>query len=120
MDNVDEQLSLQFHQWEQRGRGWQVFLNPVSPEPPFRPFYGHYLPEAPPIDDGRHPTLFSSFIQNLSRKLRTQPELPAEIPEPEDEPEPETLTRDSLVELQTSLPASLNIPKEAFEQFLFN
>jgi hypothetical protein len=43
------------HRWELRGRGWQVYDEPVSPEPPFVPFHGHYLPETPPIDDGRKP-----------------------------------------------------------------
>jgi hypothetical protein len=41
MPSVHEQLSEQFYQWETRGRGWQVFEEPVHPEPPFVPFHGH-------------------------------------------------------------------------------
>src|ERR1022692_5151779 len=100
MSRLDEQLSEQFHRWEQRGRGWQVFDDPVSPEPPFRPFEGHYLPATPPIDDGARPTFLSSLVQRLSHKLSTEkPPAPVE-PEPEEEPEPTTLIHESLVELQ--------------------
>jgi hypothetical protein len=120
MSRLDEQLSEQFHRWEQRGRGWQVFDDPVSPEPPFRPFEGHYLPSTPPVDDGARPTFLSSFVQRLSQKLSPESTVAPAIPEPEEEPEPISLVRDSLVELQASLPDKLDISKEAFEQFLLN
>jgi hypothetical protein len=120
MSRLDEQLTDQFHQWEQRGRGWQVFDEPVSPEPPFRPFEGHYLPTTPPVDDGVKPTFLSSLVKGLSQKLSTAPPpMPVE-PEPEEEPEPAPLIRESLVELQASLPDKLDISREAFEQFLLN
>ena len=120
MSRLDEQLTEQFYAWEKRGRGWQVFDEPVSPEPPFRPFDGHYLPDTPPVDDGRRPTALSSFIQRLSGKLSTEPPVPPRIADVEEEPEPQPLIRDVLVELQTSLPANLNISKDAFEQLLAN
>jgi hypothetical protein len=120
MSRLDEQLSEQFHRWEQRGRGWQVFDEPVSPEPPFRPFEGHYLPATPPVDDGARPTFLSSLVQRLSQKLSPEPTVAPAIPEPEEESEPTPLVRESLVELQASLPDKLDISKEAFEQFLLN
>ena len=120
MSRLDEQLTEQFHQWEQRGRGWQVFDEPVSPEPPFRPFEGHYQPAAPAIDDGLRPTFLSSLVRKLSGKLSTEAAAPPIIPEPEEEPEPTPLIRESLVELQASLPDKLDISQEAFEQFLLN
>jgi len=120
MSHIEEKLSEQFHQWERRGRGWQVFSEPVRPEPPFSPFYGHFLPATPVIDDGRRPTFLSSLVERLSRKLSTQASEPPLIPEQEEEPEPQILIRESLVELQTSLPAKLDIGKDAFEQFLRN
>jgi len=115
MPSVHEQLSEQFYKWEARGRGWQVFEEPVYPEPPFVPFHGHYLPEAPAVDDGRKPTFLSSIFRKISQN--TPPSVIAEV---EEEPEPTPLVRDSLVEFQTSLPADLDIGKEAFEQFLRN
>ena len=114
MASVHEQLSEQFYKWEARGRGWQVFANPVYPEPPFQPFNGHFLPEAPAIDDGRRP----SFLSSLFRKASPPPP-PAE-PEPEEEPEPVELSREPLVEFQASLPDKLDVSREAFEQFLLN
>ncbi len=120
MSRLDEQLTEQFHQWELRGRGWQVFPEPVEPEPPFVSFHGHFLPNTPVIDDGVRPTFLSSLVQRLSQKLSTEkPPIPVE-PEPEEEPEPTPLVRESLVELQASLPDKLDISKDAFEQFLLN
>lgn len=120
MSRLDEQLSEQFHHWEQRGRGWQVFPEPVEPEPPFVPFHGHFLPSAPPTDDGVRHTFLSSLVQRLSQKLSTE-RLPALVePEREEEPEPTPLIRGTLLELQASLPDKLDISKEAFEQFLLN
>ncbi len=120
MSPIEEKLSDQFYQWERRGRGWEVFPEPVRPEPPFRPFYGHFVPDAQIIDDGRRPTFLSSLVEKLSRKLSTEPPPVPEVPEAEEEPEPHILIRESLIELQTSLPAKLDIGKDAFEQFLRN
>ena len=100
-----------------RGRGWRVFDEPVHPEPPFVPFHGHYFPETPVVDDGRRPTVLSSLFRKLTSP---SPEAPPANPEPEEEPEPQPLVRESLVEFQASLPDKLDIPKEAFEQFLLN
>ncbi|GAB3910065.1 type IV secretory system conjugative DNA transfer family protein [Mucilaginibacter boryungensis] len=44
-------LTQQFYQWEQRGRGWHLFGEPVQLEPVFEPFFGHYA-ESEIIDDG--------------------------------------------------------------------
>lgn len=120
MSSVHEQLSAQFYEWEQRGRGWQVFAQPVSPEPPFRPFDGYSPPEPSAVDDGRRPTLLSSLFQSLTRSLSTEPSAEQARPEAVEEAEPQPLVRDALVELQTSLPANLNISREAFEQLLSN
>jgi hypothetical protein len=120
MSSIDEQLSAQFHRWELRGRGWQVFPEPVVPEPPFVPFPGHYLPATPIIDDGARPTFLSSLVQRLSQKLSTEkPPAPVE-PEPDEESEPTPLIRDSLIELQAALPADLDIAYGSFEQFFRN
>lgn len=118
MSSIHHQLSEQFRQWEIRGRGWRVYDGPVSPEPPFVPFDGHYLPLAPPIDDGRKPTFISSFIERLSRKLSTEkPDAPVEL-ELGEEPEPHSLVRERMIELHASLPDKLDISQEAFERFL--
>src|SRR5665213_2268719 len=116
MPTAHEQFSEQFRHWELRGRGWQVFDEPVHPEPPFVPFRGHYLLETQAVDDGRRPT----FLSSLYRKLTGPPPETRVMPEPEEEPEPQSLVREKLIEFQASLPNKLDIPKEAFEQFLLN
>ncbi|HXI84705.1 MAG TPA: type IV secretion system DNA-binding domain-containing protein [Verrucomicrobiae bacterium] len=120
MASVHEILTEQFRQWEVRGRGWRVFDEPVYLEPPFRPFYGHYLPDIPAVDDGRRPTILSSLTRKLGQKLSDKPTSSPIVPEVEQEPEPHSLVRDTLVELYTSLPAKLDAGTEAFEQFLRN
>ena len=116
MPTAHEQLSEQFRKWELRGRGWQVFDEPVYPEPPFVPFDGHYLPETQVIDDGRRPT----FLSSLFRKVTAVPKPPPDLPEPEEEPEPTPLSRSDLMEFKASLPDKLDVSREMFEQFLLN
>src|ERR1043166_2607479 len=118
MPSVHETLSEQFYRWERRGRGWQVFDHPVTPEPPFVPFA--FAQPEPVVDDGRRPTVLSSLVQKFSRKLSGGPEAPPVIHEPEEEPEPEpeSLERSALVELQISLPRQAEAPDHVFGQFL--
>lgn len=120
MSSVHEQLSEQFSRWEKRGRGWHVFDEPVSPEPPFSPFALREPQRGRVIDDGRRHTVLSSFVQRLSSKLNTEPPAPPVIQNSDDEPEARVLVRDSLTELQITLPTDLEIHKNAFEQFLSN
>ncbi len=120
MPSVHEQLTEQFREWEIRGRGWQVFAEPVYPEPPFVTFHGHYLPDTPVVDDGRRATLLSSFVRKLSQTISTERPAPPIIAEPEEEPEPVPLSRGPLTELQTSLPSKLDIGAESCVQFLRN
>ena len=112
MASVHQQLSEQFYKWESRGRGWQVFGEPIFPEPPFQSFRGYCLPAAPVVDDGRKPT----FLSSLFRK----PTPPPVVEEIEEEPEPTPLVRNSLVEFQATLPAELDIARESFELFFHN
>jgi Type IV secretion-system coupling protein DNA-binding domain len=119
MPTAHEQLSEQFYQWELRGRGWQLYGEPVHLEPPFVPFTIHRFPKTPPVDTGSRPSFLGSLVRGLGQKLAAQP--PPQIePEPEEEPEPTPLPRDSVIELQTSLSAELDIAKDEFEQLLLN
>jgi hypothetical protein len=115
MPTAHEHFSEQFHNWERRGRGGQVFGTPIYPEPPFVPFSFRPMTDTPAVDDGRRPT----FLSSLARKLAPKP-IAEPVPEPEEEPEPIPLIRDTLVEFQASLPDKLDASKDAFEQFLLN
>lgn len=116
-----EALTRQFYEWERRGRGWQVWDRPVVLEPPFRPFYGHYISGSPGAvqDDGRRPTFLSNLVTGLINRGRNDT-VPVDSPETI-EPEPTYLEDDSpLVELQAALPPEIKITKEAGGQFIMS
>ena len=116
MPSAHEHFSKQFQTWEKRGRGWQVFDEPVFPEPPFIPFSFRSMTETPVVDNGVRP----SFLGSLFRKIAV-PSPPPEIePEPEEEPQPTPLIRDALVELQVTLPADLDISRDSMERLFGN
>jgi hypothetical protein len=104
-----------------RGRGWQVWERPVAIEPPFRPFFGHYLSgnRAPAADDGRKPTFFSNLVDGLFRGRNT--EIGANTISDDREPSPAYLEDPTpLVELQAVLPPDTKITKDAAGQFLMS
>jgi hypothetical protein len=117
MGTMHERLTARFYDWEKRGRGWQVFEHPTTPEPPFLPFCNDELPEQPCADDGRKSTFVSSLVQKLSRNLSTRrANLPLVFKD--EEPEPALLNRGDLVELQPFPPEKLDLSREEFHQFL--
>ena len=112
-------LTRQFYDWERRGRGWTVWSEPVDLEPAFRPFVGHYILRSSVPDDGQFETGLSRFADSFRRLLGRKDERrePPPIEEPE-EPEPESVVRRrDLVELQTLLPANLDIPRDGLSNF---
>jgi hypothetical protein len=118
-----ELLTRQFYEWERHGRGWTVWPGPVGIEPPFRPFTGHFVPRRSVQDDGQFETNLSRFGASLVSRLLGKKQEPVQLPPVEEleEPEPEfSHDRNALIELQTLLPAKLDISREAFEQFLLS
>jgi hypothetical protein len=73
-------LTEQFYAWERHGRGWQSMPFTVQLEPPFTPFYTHYVPE-PIIDDGYRPTILSRAASFFKA-----PPPPSEITNAEERP----------------------------------
>ncbi len=116
-ESATELLTRQFYDWEQRGRGWRVWSDPVALEPPFRPFVGHFLPLRAGVDDGQ----FETPLSRLANRFLGRKPVPPVIPQVEEEPEPElTGDRERLIELRTYLPTSLKVERDEFEQFLFS
>ena len=77
MGAVSEQLTAQFYQWEQRGRGWHYFEEPVDPEPHFHPFFFHFVqPQVDHIDDGRRHTIVSWLGDVFKSKPKPQTKPP--------------------------------------------
>ncbi len=114
---LEEQLTEEFYRWELRGRGWQVWDAAILPEPPFRPFLGHYgaVHVAPPIDDARKPTFLGSLLSRLAG--RTRNDAPAAIQD--DEPLPDLdETEEHLVEVTVALPNDTVVTKARAEQLL--
>ena len=79
---LSDQLTAQFYEWEQRGRGWLSFEQAVDLEPHFHPFFFHYAPkQTQQVDDSKRHTLFSWIGEAI--KGRPAPE-PEQLPFPED------------------------------------
>ena len=115
MGRIDEQVSAEFAAWEQRGRGWQVWPEPVLPEPPFREFTDYFDSEPPPIlDDGRRPGLLASIFDVVERILKPTPPI---IPQGKEEPEPELSNEPLDVEFIAVLPATLEVREESLRAF---
>jgi hypothetical protein len=109
-----EERTRHFYAWERRGRGRYSYPSPVSLEPPFAPFW--YLGSAAPVvDDGRHHTRLSGFLERLSRK-REEPAAPAALQI--EEPEPEQGDDTDPVELRVLLPQDLSVTAALSEGFL--
>lgn len=73
--SLQERLTIQFYNWERRGRGWYVFEDPVHLEPEFAPFFGHFLPQSNKfIDDGLRKTIFQKAFDFLINKPVEQEE----------------------------------------------
>jgi len=117
MSFAEEKLTEQFLNWEVRGRGWQLWDATVRPEPAFRAFLGHHLPDGPVVDDGRKPTSLSSLAQKFGSILTGTRSAPG-VAEEEEDPQPDLLSRQDLVELQTVLPNDLDLRRDAYGYFL--
>ncbi|MCX6168669.1 MAG: type IV secretion system DNA-binding domain-containing protein [Ignavibacteriales bacterium] len=115
-----EELTRNFYEWEQRGRGWDVYNFPVDPEPPFVPFYYHYASHVTQIDDGRKPTLLSSFVDKLKNVLAptsTQNALPEHPLFTIQDAVPNQFRRsDEIQEIKIVLPSDYKMEAEYLEQ----
>jgi hypothetical protein len=73
--SLQERLTIQFYNWERRGRGWYVFEDSVHLEPEFVPFFGHFLPQTTKfVDDGLRKTIFQKAFDLLNNKPVKQEE----------------------------------------------
>ncbi len=78
--SLTEYLTAQFYAWEQRGRGWKVFREPVHLESEFIPFFGHLPPErVEQIDTGRRPRFFPALQETLGLYKNPTPDALGEI-----------------------------------------
>ena len=67
-----EQLSINFYEWEKRGRGWFVFEEPVELEPEFVPFLPFVLPTQA-VDESFRPSILKKATSFLQKALAEKP-----------------------------------------------
>lgn len=128
-ETPEESVPRQFHEWERRGRGWQVHDFAVELEPPFRPFY-IFEPDEPPIaDDGRIPGFFGRLLEggHVDHKgsglaVRNEAELIRyeEYLAEADEPEFCRYYSEDFAEVGLCLPRDFKIVQPVSEQFLLS
>lgn len=116
MGQLDERISEQFGAWERHGRGWQVWPEPVLPEPPFQEFTGYRLAPTEIVDDGRRPGFLASLFDSFQAKA--SPPKPPIILEEQEEPEPERSENPLTTEFIAALPAKIAVREEAWRAFL--
>lgn len=123
--STPELLTVQFYDWERRGRGWIVYDAPVLLEPVFTPFQRllNFGPVSQPPDDGRKETLVSGLASRLKALFAgTTVGTPSEEFEPDgDHPPAYDNEADSTrSELSVVLPADEDVNREAAEQLLLS
>lgn len=118
---LDRALTEQFYRWELRGRGWTHYDAPVSIEPPFRPFFGHFVSgRAEHQDDGKRATIGSRIFEGVNRFLSPGSTTPAVESEDDEEPGPFYEQRGDLIELQLNLPDIKSLNQEGMEAWLLS
>ena len=124
---LSDDLTKQFYDWEQRGRGWQLWPTLVDLEPPYRPFLRSYRATQKPLDDGRRPTILSGAIDALKGAFSTRQPGSSDEPSIEetiaalypDEP-PETTFDTEIEEITFSLDVEAQVELKHVEQFILS
>lgn len=115
-----EVLAEAFYAWERRGRGWQVWAQPVELDPPYRHCFvpSRVAALVPDEDDGRHSTFLSRLTDRMLGLTPPPRTTEAEARTPR-EPEPRAwVGHDAVAELLVTIPPTLEIVRGAAEQFL--
>lgn len=126
MNTYEEQFTRQFYDWEQRGRGWQLYAAPVRLEPPFRPLY-FVAPPPQVYDDGRKHSFWSSLWNDLrgdssAALQKANQSEPNQLDCSTFEPEIEYYSNEdeTVCELQISLPQDSKVTSAVAEQLLLS
>jgi len=122
-----QRLTADFYKWERRGRGWDVWENPVSLEPPFAPDSSHEEFVIRPVDDGRKPSFMGRIINGIRAIAGSQNagdennSADGEVTSETEREAPAGQADDcGLKEIMVSLPSDQKITPDLAEQFLLN
>src|SRR5579863_1730272 len=117
--SLSEQLTAQFYEWEQCGRGWQVFDSSVELEPMFEPFWGHQVETPQYVDDGKRHTLISYLSESIKSALSPRKETPPEISSESIPPEAyRYISAHALRGFSISMPQGEKLKAPEIEKFL--
>ena len=118
LPSLSEELTANFYLWERRGRGWEVWDQPVHLEPIFYPFY-HFIPERVSQDDARKPSFLGSLFQGVGAP--EPKEFRPQLPEWHYDEDPEWFFDDSaLHEIRLSTSTKQKVTPEIAESLLLN
>jgi hypothetical protein len=122
MRTLSEEHTIQFYAWERLGRGWLVGDEPCDLEPPFIPFYGHFLPpQSIDPDLGRIQTPWGMLFKKISSLFSpTQPDVSNDHIDYTDldiEPIPIKVPR-NIIELIVRLPKEYTVNEGISRQLL--
>lgn len=119
-----ELLTRQFYDWEQRGRGWQLYDAPVHLEPAFIPFWREapILGSIQPPDNGRKETVFSTLAGRIKGYWISPRSAPTPLATQEGRVTPpyDSDLDAARSELAIVLPADEDVSREAAEQLLLS
>jgi len=120
-ESAAEDLTVQFYDWEMRGRGWLVWDSTVDLEPPFQPFRFHSSRRHDVvIDDGRKPTFLSTLADNLKEAFGNKSAKDL-LPEPEVDVAPSVFSDESeIIEFAVTFPSESEVSHEYAEHFLLS
>jgi DNA helicase HerA-like ATPase len=121
--NLDqiEKLTADFYEWERRGRGWDVWPFPVELEPPFVPFYYHYVQRAAPVDDGRKSTFLSKIADMITGSSSQKVVQSVSSPDSYESKLPNLFENtEQIIEIKVSLPKDYKISSDYMRQCLMN
>src|SRR5258706_4882475 len=110
---LSERLTAQFSAWERRGRGWQVWSEPVLLEPPFVPFRRD--DSAGLVTDDAHTPGLAEAIEGLFKRKTEQTPAPSMPPEPMPITDPEPV---AMAALRLRLPPKVDVSPELAERLV--
>lgn len=111
MSNLSEQATINFYQWEARGRGYLHFDKPVEIEPPYIPFIPVTTGGKKDVDDGRVPSFFNR-VTNLFNSPKDEVE---DVPDIQPH---YTYSKSNLVALRIYIPHDMDVSMHRMHELL--
>jgi hypothetical protein len=115
LNAISTHLTKQFYEFDKLGRGCLLHEKPVTLEPPFTPFVGHFIDQSQLYDDGIEHTLLSKTISLFTKRKKSTNQLVA--PEISFTPYPFTTTSKLFI-FKLIIPKELHFTAAVTTEFL--